>query len=103
MSAKNVFQNQVLSTGAKSRTGSIVSRDSLAAREAALRIKLEQEGFDLVEVAYYYKNGKKKKRVKKRKVKLLNSDKKSQIVTTNGCHTNYFSPSDKKDSVKTQT
>ena len=47
---------------------STVSRDSFAAREAALKLKCAKEGYELVEVSYYYKNGKKKKRVKKKKI-----------------------------------
>ena len=47
---------------------SIVSRKSNAAREAALKIKCEQEGFQLLEVSYYFKKGKKKRRVKKKKL-----------------------------------
>ena len=50
-----------------SRVSSLVSRNSSYAREAALRLKCHQEGFELIEVSYYYKNGKKKKRVKKKK------------------------------------
>ena len=61
-------QTQVLfSQGPVSRVSSLVSRDSTQARELALRLKCQQEGFELVEVSYYYKNGKKKKRVKKKK------------------------------------
>ena len=47
---------------------STVSRDSFAAREAALKMKCAKNGFELVEISYFYKNGKKKKRVKKKKL-----------------------------------
>ena len=49
------------------RGSSVVSRSSNAAREAALKIKCEQEGFQLLEVSYYFKNGKKKRKIKKKR------------------------------------
>ena len=58
--------NEGLSRGRESTTSKI-SRFSNAARELALKIKCEQEGFDVVEINYYYKHGKKKKRVKKKR------------------------------------
>ena len=45
-----------------------VSRTSSLARETALRIKCQQEGYELLEVSYCYVNGQKKKRIKKRRI-----------------------------------
>ena len=38
------------------------------AREAALKIKCQQEGLELLNVSYYYKNGRKVKRSKMKKI-----------------------------------
>lgn len=62
----NVSDPSKQRTDAK-RGSSVVSRNSNAAREAALKIKCEQEGFQLLEVAYYFKNGKKKRKIKKKR------------------------------------
>jgi hypothetical protein len=46
-----------------------VPRTSIAAREAAYKQKCLKEGYEVLEIQYYYQNGRKKKKVKKRKVR----------------------------------
>lgn len=93
-----------------------MSRKSNAAREAALKIKCEQEGFELLEVSYYFKNGKKKRKIKKRKVqtsqKLKETDEELMIKSIINTHSNqpneytfsYNNPTDRKrSSVQSQS
>ena len=47
----------------------VVSRYSAQAREAALRRECHRDGYELVNVSYYYQNGRKKRKSQMRKIR----------------------------------